>query len=104
MPELDPEVSRAEIVLGAVLYLMTADHRTPCPRLAACVAAHLECLARHPNVDSTIRDVCAGMCGVWCDRADAAARYQWVAETLADAANAGLTRIGFVSDPHAREP
>ena len=34
-------------------------------------------------------------------RADAAARYQWVAETLA---NAELTRIGFVSDPHDREP
>jgi biopolymer transport protein ExbD len=33
-------------------------------------------------------------------RADAAARYQWVAETLADAARAGLVRIGFVSDPH----
>jgi biopolymer transport protein ExbD len=32
-------------------------------------------------------------------RADQAARYQWVAETLADAARAGLTRIGFVSDP-----
>ena len=34
-------------------------------------------------------------------RADQAARYQWVAETLADAAGAGLTRIGFVSDPTA---
>jgi biopolymer transport protein ExbD len=34
-------------------------------------------------------------------RADQAARYQWVAETLADAAKAGLTRIGFVSDPTA---
>jgi biopolymer transport protein ExbD len=34
-------------------------------------------------------------------RADQAARYQWVAETLADAARAGLTRIGFVSDPGA---
>jgi len=34
-------------------------------------------------------------------RADQAARYQWVAETLADAAGAGLTRIGFVSDPSA---
>jgi len=33
--------------------------------------------------------------------ADQAARYQWVAETLADAARAGLTRIGFVSDPRA---
>jgi len=37
-------------------------------------------------------------------RADSAARYQWVAETLADAAKAGLTRIGFVSDPQDREP
>jgi biopolymer transport protein ExbD len=35
-------------------------------------------------------------------RADQAARYQWVAETLADAARAGLTRIGFVSDPAVR--
>ena len=34
-------------------------------------------------------------------RADQAARYQSVAETLADAAKAGLTRIGFVSDPSA---
>jgi biopolymer transport protein ExbD len=34
-------------------------------------------------------------------RADQATRYQWVAETLADAARAGLTRIGFVSDPGA---
>jgi len=32
-------------------------------------------------------------------RADQTARYQWVAETLSDAAKAGLTRIGFVSDP-----
>jgi biopolymer transport protein ExbD len=34
-------------------------------------------------------------------RADQATRYQWVVETLADAARAGLTRIGFVSDPTA---
>jgi biopolymer transport protein ExbD len=34
-------------------------------------------------------------------RADQAAQYRWVAETLADAAKAGLTRIGFVSDPSA---
>jgi hypothetical protein len=64
-PELDPEQSRAEIVLGAALYLMTAYHRTPCPRIAGCVAAHLECLARHPQVDPMIREVCAGMCDQW---------------------------------------
>jgi biopolymer transport protein ExbD len=33
-------------------------------------------------------------------RADAAAPYQWVAEALADAASAGLARIGFVSEPN----
>jgi biopolymer transport protein ExbD len=32
-------------------------------------------------------------------RIDANARHRQVAETLADAANAGLTRIGFVSRP-----
>ena len=35
-------------------------------------------------------------------RADRAARYQSVAEVMADAANAGMARIGFVSDPEAR--
>ena len=34
-------------------------------------------------------------------RADQSARYRWVAEVLADSASAGLTRIGFVSDPDA---
>jgi len=35
-------------------------------------------------------------------RADASAAYRGVAETLADASRAGLTRIGFVSQPEAR--
>ena len=35
-------------------------------------------------------------------RADRDAAYRHVAETLADAAKAGLTRIGFVSEPEAR--
>ena len=37
-------------------------------------------------------------------RADQAARYRWVAEVLADSAAAGLTRIGFVSDPDVGKP
>lgn len=61
----EPQLGRAETVLGAVLYLMTAYRRTQCPRIAACVAAHLECLAAHPRVDATIRDLCAGMCDEW---------------------------------------
>ena len=32
-------------------------------------------------------------------RAEASAQYRYVAEVMADAASAGLTRIGFVSDP-----
>jgi biopolymer transport protein ExbD len=33
-------------------------------------------------------------------RADRDARYQSIAEVMADAAKAGMGRIGFVSDPH----
>ena len=35
-------------------------------------------------------------------RADGAVAYRSVAETLADATKAGLTRVGFVSEPEAR--
>ena len=35
-------------------------------------------------------------------RADQSTDYRYVAETLADAARAGLTRIGFVSEPEPR--
>jgi biopolymer transport protein ExbD len=35
-------------------------------------------------------------------RADTATAYRAVAETLADATRAGLTRVGFVSQPEAR--
>ena len=35
-------------------------------------------------------------------RADRTTQYQSIAEVLADAAGAGLTRIGFVSDPSTR--
>ena len=35
-------------------------------------------------------------------RADRAARYQPIAEVMADAANAGMARIGFVSEPEIR--
>ena len=32
-------------------------------------------------------------------RADQAVPYRFVAQTLADASKAGLTKIGFISDP-----
>ncbi|QSA96934.1 biopolymer transporter ExbD [Methylococcus sp. EFPC2] len=37
-------------------------------------------------------------------RADKATAYQILAEVLADAASAGVTRIGFVSDPREARP
>lgn len=35
-------------------------------------------------------------------RADQAVAYRYVAQTLADASKAGLTKVGFVSEPEAR--
>jgi biopolymer transport protein ExbD len=37
-------------------------------------------------------------------RADGAVAYRRVAEVMSDAARAGLTRIGFVTDPNERAP
>jgi hypothetical protein len=61
----DPANSRPETVLGAALYLMTAYQRTRCPRLAACVSAHLDCLAAHPDVAPVLRDLCNGLRADW---------------------------------------
>lgn len=63
--------SRVETVLAALLYLMTAYQRTRCPRIAASVAAHLDCVADHPGTDATIREVCAGMRQEWWGTAQA---------------------------------
>jgi len=67
------ELSRVETVLAALLYLMSAYQRTRCPRIAACIAAHLDCLTDHPRTDATIREVCAGMRKEWWGTAEAAA-------------------------------
>ena len=37
-------------------------------------------------------------------RADRATHYQLLAEVMAEAAQAGLTRIGFVSEPNRERP
>jgi len=37
-------------------------------------------------------------------RADQAVAYRYVAQTLADASKAGLTKVGFVSEPEAAAP
>jgi hypothetical protein len=61
----NPPQGRVEIVLGALLYLMTAYRRTPCPRIAGAVARHLDCLAAHPDAEPAIRDLCTEMRAEW---------------------------------------
>lgn len=76
MPPTSPlpaAASRPEILLGAVIYLMSAYRRKACPRVAHIIASHLQCLAEHPEVDRVIRDICAGMTVKWNDAAGTAA-------------------------------
>lgn len=56
---------RPDLLIASTLHLMTHYARTGCPKLAACIAHHLQCLATHGEVDPCIRDICAGMHGVW---------------------------------------
>lgn len=65
MKRPDPSATRPETVLGAALYLMTAYQRTRCPRLAACVSAHLDCIAAHPQVTPVLRDLCESLRSDW---------------------------------------
>jgi len=64
MPINDAE-PRAEILVAALLYLMTQYARTGCPRLAVCVSRHLQCLALHPEAGAVVRDTCAALHGAW---------------------------------------
>jgi len=57
--------NRAETITAALLYLMTHHARTGCPRLAVCVARHMQCLAVHPDAPPVVREICASLHGVW---------------------------------------
>lgn len=59
------EQSRPEIIIGSLLFLMSAHRRTPCPCVAICVARHLECLSCHPEVDCVIRQMCDAVRNEW---------------------------------------
>jgi hypothetical protein len=62
--EESPE-PRADILVAALLYLMTQYARTGCPRLAVCVSRHLQCLALHSEATPVLRDTCASLHGAW---------------------------------------
>lgn len=67
----DPDASRAETMMAALLYLMTHYARTGCPRLALCVSRHMQCLALHPDASPVVRDICASLHGAWNEAATA---------------------------------
>ena len=57
--------SRVESITAALVYLMTHYARTGCPRLAVCVSRHMQAIALHPDAAPVLRDICAGLHGVW---------------------------------------
>lgn len=65
----NPEES-VETITAALIYLMSHYAQTGCPRLAVCVARHMQCLALHPDATPVLRDVCAALHGPWSQAAD----------------------------------
>lgn len=63
--QYDEAEPRQEVLVAALLYLMTHYARTGCPRLAVCVSRHLQCLAVHPQAATVVRDTCASLHGAW---------------------------------------
>jgi hypothetical protein len=61
----DEAEPRADILVAALLVLMTQYARTGCPRLALCVSRHLQCLALHPRASTVVRDTCASLHSAW---------------------------------------
>jgi hypothetical protein len=67
-----PTETRPETIIAALLYLVTAYHRRPCPGLAACIARHFECLGRHPKADRLLSDVALASISEWQSAAQSA--------------------------------
>jgi hypothetical protein len=61
----DAEESRVECITAALVYLMTHYARTGCPRLAVCVSRHMQAIALHRDAAPVLRDICAGLHGIW---------------------------------------
>ena len=54
-----------DTIVAALLYLVTAYYRRPCPALAACIARHFACLARHPRAARVVSDVARHSVSAW---------------------------------------
>jgi hypothetical protein len=57
--------SRPAVIIAALLYLITAYQRTPCPCVALCIVRHLECLTVHEAADPVIRQICSAVRETW---------------------------------------
>lgn len=69
MQQIEPQASRAETVTAALLYLMTHYARTGCPRLAVCIARHMQYLSAHPDAAPVVREICISLERTWVSRA-----------------------------------
>lgn len=76
-----PVQTRPEVIVAALLHLITAYHRRSCPGLAACIARHFRCLALHPKAHRAICDVAEASIAEW----EAAARTVLTARSAAGA-------------------
>jgi hypothetical protein len=61
----ESESTRVETLVASLVYLMTHHARSGCPRLAVCVSRHMQAIALHPDAAPVLRDICAGLHGVW---------------------------------------
>jgi hypothetical protein len=65
MSSTEKQSTRIETLLAATLFLMTHYARTGCPRLAACISRHVQCVCVHPDVDPVIREICTNVYDTW---------------------------------------
>jgi hypothetical protein len=68
----DPDCSRVDTIVAALIYLMTHHARSRCPRLALGIARHMQALAAHPEAATVVRELCAGLQTAWVETANAA--------------------------------
>jgi hypothetical protein len=66
--------TRPETITAALIYLMSHYAQSGCPRLAMCIARHMQCLSLHPDAAPVLRDICASLHGAWGEAAERAGR------------------------------
>lgn len=68
------EPARVETIVAGLIYLLSHYAQNRCPRLAVCVARHLQCVSAHPEAPPVIRQVCASLAPPWIEAAQTGTR------------------------------